>query len=158
MNIYLMQVMFGHGAFNAYLFRMKLAEGPDCSHCDRRRRDDDAWHSLFECPGFQLYRYDEMTILQEMCEQPLTSDSFVPIMLKSPDGWDQVAVFVALTMRHKMEIVRDRQRRPIAATTQHPMPDLAIPPMFAISNPAMETEEDDPGWSTSEISGSQFTT
>ncbi len=28
----------------------------------------------------------------------------VPIMLKSTEGWDQVATFVALTMRRKMEI------------------------------------------------------
>ncbi len=77
-------------------------------------------------------------------------------MLKSAEGWDQVAVFVALTMRRKMEIARERQGRPVAATTQHPMPDLAIPPIFAISNPATEAE-DDPARSTSETSGSQFT-
>ncbi len=41
-----------------------------------------------------------------------------------------------------------------SSPTQHPMPDLAIPPVFAISQPAMEEEEDDPGWSTSETSGS----
>ncbi len=70
-------------------------------------------------------------------------------MLKSAEGSDQVAAFVALIMRHKMEIVRERQGRPIAAATEHPMPDLAIPPVFAVSNPATEAE-DDPGRSTSE--------
>ncbi len=30
------QVVSGHGAFNAHLFRMKLAESPECSNCDRR--------------------------------------------------------------------------------------------------------------------------
>ncbi len=53
----------------------------------------------------------------------------------------------------KMEIAWER---PIAAATQHPMSDLAIPPVFAVSNPATEAE-DDPGWSTSETSGSQVT-
>ncbi len=67
-----------------------------------------------------------------------------------------VASFVALTMRRKMEIAREQQGWLIAATTQHPMPDLAIPPVFAVSNPATEAE-DDPGSSTSETSGSQFT-
>ncbi len=98
-----------------------------------------------------------MATLQEMGEQPLTADSLVPIMLKNAEGWDQVAAFVALTMRRKMEIVWERQGRPIAATTQHPMPDLTITPVFATSNPAMEAE-DDPGQSTSETSGSQLTT
>ncbi len=65
---------------------------------------------------------------------------------------DQVAAFVALTMRHKIEIVQEWQRRLIATTTQRPMPDLAILPVFAVSNPAMEEEEDDPGWSHSETS------
>ncbi len=49
-----------------------------------------------------------------------------------------------------MEIVWERQKWPIATATQHPIPPV---PVFAISNPAME-EEDDPGWSTSETYGS----
>ncbi len=69
-----------------------------------------------------------MTTLQEMGEQPHTPDSLVPIMLKSADGWYQMAALVTWTMHRKMEIVRKRQRRPLAAATQHPMPDLAIPP------------------------------
>ncbi len=66
-----------------------------------------------------------------------------------------VAAFVTLIMRCKMEIAREWQGWPIATATQHPMPDLAIRPIFAVSNPAMEAE-DDPGRSTSETSGSQF--
>ncbi len=63
-----------------------------------------------------------------MDEQPLTLDSLVPIMLKSADGWDQVAAFVALTMRRKMVIARKWQRLPIATTTHYQMLDLANPP------------------------------
>ncbi len=55
-----------------------------------------------------------------------------------------MAAFVALTIRRKMEIARERQGRPIPAATQHPMLDLAIPPVLAVSNPATEAE-DDPG-------------
>ncbi len=50
-----------------------------------------------------------MTALQKTSETPLTSDSLVPIVLKGTEGWDQVAAFVALTMRHKMEIAWERQ-------------------------------------------------
>ncbi len=64
---------------------------------------------------------------------------------------------VTVAMRRKMEIAREWQRRPIVAATQQPMPDLAILPMFAISNPATE-EEDHPGWSSSDTSGSQYNT
>ncbi len=90
-----------------------------------------------------------MTTLPEMGEQPFTPDSLMPIMLKSADRWDQVAAFVALTMRRKMEVVWEQQRRPIATTTQHPLLDLAIPTVFAVSNAATE-EEDDSVWSHSE--------
>ncbi len=41
-----------------------------------------------------------MTILQEMGEQPPILDSLVPIMLRSAEGWDYLAAFVALIMRH----------------------------------------------------------
>ncbi len=75
-----------------------------------------------------LYWEEAMTALEKMGEPPLMPNSFVQIMLKSAEGWDQVAAFVALTMRYKMEIARDRQWRPIDAATQHSMPDLATPP------------------------------
>ncbi len=81
MNFYFTQVMSGHGEFNAYLFRMKLVENSECTNCDGKERDDDAWHTLFESPGFQLYQEDAMTTLQEMGEQPLTLDSLV-LMIK----------------------------------------------------------------------------
>ncbi len=51
-------------------------------------------------------------------------------MLKNAEGWDQVATFVALTVRRKMKKARERQGWPIAAATQHPMPNLAIPPFL----------------------------
>ncbi len=53
-----------------------------------------------------------MTALEKMGEPPLTPDCLIPIMLKSAEGWDQVATFVALTMRRKMEIVREWQGGP----------------------------------------------
>ncbi len=58
-----------------------------------------------------------MTALETMGEPPLTPDSLVSIMLKSAEGWDLVAAFVAPTMRRKMEIAWERQGRLIAATT-----------------------------------------
>ncbi len=63
-----------------------------------------------------------------MDEEPLTLNSLIPIMLKSAKGWNQVAAFVILTMLHKMELVWERQKCPISTATQHPMPDLVIPP------------------------------
>ncbi len=120
--------MSSHEAFKAYLFPMKLAESLECTNCERKGRDDDAWHILLECPAFQLYQEDVRTTLQKMGEQFLTQDSLIPIILKSSDGWDQVAAFVTLAMRCKMEIPWEWQRQPIAAANQYPMLGCAIPP------------------------------
>ncbi len=59
---------------------------PKCAKCDRRERDDDAWHILFEHLAFQLYQENMMTTLQEMGEQPFTLNSVSPIMLQSTEG------------------------------------------------------------------------
>ncbi len=126
MDFYLTQVMSDHGAFNVYLFRMKLVESPKCTNCDRSGWDDNARHTLFESLAFQRYQEDVMSTLQEKSEQPLTLDNLVTIMLRSAEGWNQI-VFVALTMFHKMELVWEGQRRSIASITQHPLLDLTIP-------------------------------
>ncbi len=94
------------GVQRLFIPHMKLAESPECTNCDRRGRDD-AWHTQFECPVFQLYWEDVMTNLQQMGDQPFTPNSLVLIMLKSTDGWDQVAAFVALTMHRKMKIAQE---------------------------------------------------
>ncbi len=48
-------------------------------------------------------------------------------MLKSADGWDQTAAFVALIMRRKMKIMREWHSQP-ATATQHPLSDLTMSP------------------------------
>ncbi len=48
-------------------------------------------------------------------------------MLRSTEGQDQVAAFVALTMHRKMELGQECPRRPKATTAQYLMPDLTIP-------------------------------
>ncbi len=89
-------------------------------------------------------------------DRPTKTGQFGPDYAEKRRRMGQVAAFVALTVRRKMEIMPEQQGRPIAAATQHPMSDLTIPPVFAVSNPATEAE-DDPGRSTSETSDSQFT-
>ncbi len=61
-----------------------------------------------------------MTTLHEMGKQPLTLDSLVSIMVRSVEGWNQMATFVTLAIYHKIELVREWQRRLIATMTQHP--------------------------------------
>ncbi len=143
------QVMHGHGAYNAYLFPMKLVQSLERANYVRRGQDDDdAGHTLFACPAFQLFQEDVMTTLQEMVEKPLHQIVWSQ-SCQSTKIWDQVATFVAMTMRHKMKLVQVQQRR---ANSRHQPASNARhchlpPPMLAACNQA--TEEDDPDWSSS---------
>ncbi len=78
---------------------------PECISCDKRRRDDDPWHNLFECPAFQLYWGGLMTTLQEMSWTASYTGQFDP-SYKKGQRWDQVPAFVTLTMHHMMQLVR----------------------------------------------------
>ncbi len=94
-DFYLTLVMSGHGLFSVYLFCMKLVKSPECGNCNKRGWDD-PWHTLFDYLAFQQFQDETMTTQQEMCEEPLIPYSLVPIMLRSVEGWNKVAAFVAL--------------------------------------------------------------
>ncbi len=81
MNFYLTQVMSGHGAFNAYLFRMKLTVIEEI---------EITMPGGTPCLSVRHFEYWEeaLTALQKTDEPPLTLDSLVSIMLKSAEGWD----------------------------------------------------------------------
>ncbi len=91
-----------------------------------------------------------MTALEKMGKPPLTPDSLVPIMLKSAEGWDQAGGRFC----RSDNAPQDGDSTGAAGTARsrrHPAPNDGPrhPPVFAVSNPAMEAE-DDPGRSTSE--------
>ncbi len=78
-----------------------------------------------------------------MGEKSLTPDSWVVIVLRSIEGWEQVAAFVALTLHHKMDLAGYPTTN---GGSNHP------PHVFAASYPAIK-EKDDLAWpSTSESS------
>ncbi len=94
-----------------------------------------------------------MTTLQEMGEQPLTLDSLVLIMLKSADGSDQVAAFVALD-----NAPRDGDSTGVAEAAhsrRHPAPNAKprTPPCLPLSPSDGRRRR-----STSETSSSQYNT
>ncbi len=56
MDFYLNHVTSHDKAFSAYLFHMRLVENPKCANWDRKRRDDNAWHTLFIVQHFNCTR------------------------------------------------------------------------------------------------------
>ncbi len=59
-----------------------------------------------------LFNYNKKSHVQNLPNLKIEGSKQHPIMLKSAEGWDQVATFVALTMRRKMEIAREQQGGP----------------------------------------------
>ncbi len=59
-------------------------------------------------------------------------------------------------MHRKMEVALEWQRQPIAANTQHPMPDRVFLPCLPLATQQWEEAEDDLGGSTSELFGSHY--
>lgn len=91
-----------------YNFCLRLPENPKCSNCDIRERDDDDWHTLFECSEFLQQQDEAITTLQEIGKVPLLPETWVPIMLHSEAGWDLEAEFVTSAIRSKMESAREQ--------------------------------------------------
>ena len=46
-DYHLAQALSGHGAYNAYLFRIGKTDDDTCTYCDRK---DTPEHTLFHCP------------------------------------------------------------------------------------------------------------
>lgn len=49
-DYFLSQALSGHGCFRKYLFSRRRVETPNCPYCDE---EDDAEHTLFECPRWE---------------------------------------------------------------------------------------------------------
>ena len=54
--MYCTQILTGHGSVNKHLFKMKLADSPNCRKCDNNRESIE--HILGSCPAHNLLRRD----------------------------------------------------------------------------------------------------
>ncbi len=81
-----------------------------------------------------------VTTLQQMGEEPPTIDGVVPIMLRSVEEWDQVATFVALTVRHGMGAAK------LVNCLRHLAPDAGPRYPFLVGHWLFRSEENDPDW------------
>lgn len=53
MSFHLTQLMTGHGCFGKFLHRMEKRPDPSCDFCGK---EDDAFHTLRECPAWDSQR------------------------------------------------------------------------------------------------------
>lgn len=81
-DYYLSQALSGHGCFRKYLFNRRRADTPNCSYCDK---EDDAEHTLFECPRWVVERMD---FLRE-CNTRFNMNNMMEGLQTGEERWNQ---------------------------------------------------------------------
>lgn len=95
-DFYTTQLLSDHGGFAVYLNRIERMEGTACFCCDRRVNDD-ARHTLFECPAWEVQRVamtDETGPVTELAD-------VVRAITESQEAWLAFSRFAASVLRVK---------------------------------------------------------
>jgi hypothetical protein len=100
---HLTEALTGHGAFNAYLYRMGKMESPRCDYC---RHDDTAEHTLFYCRKWSTMRLG----LYEETEGSREPADVVRRMLANKTSWNRISEILISIVKSKEEDQRRLQR------------------------------------------------
>ena len=101
LNFHLTQVLSGHGCFDQYLFKMRIKEDPQCSHCSNGQNDGPQ-HTLCECVAWGSERDKLVTSLALIgVHEPIVPENLVSIMLTSKEAWDLASGFACTVMKKK---------------------------------------------------------
>lgn len=103
------QVLTGHGKFQEYLYRMKIAPSPTCVYCSSGN-DDDVDHTILRCSAFIKERA-EITDSNSIAE-------LVRKLLKSREDWDRITKAFERILKRKTEVEKERANR---FTTTQPL-------------------------------------
>lgn len=93
-NYHVTQFLSGHGHFNAYLFRYRRRDSPQCDYCTE---EDDAYHTFFACPRWA----EEKTALMATLGVDLTPENAVEQMLQSETQWLSITGYIEKVLRTK---------------------------------------------------------
>lgn len=96
------QALSGHGCFAAYLHRFGLLESARCWFYGRA--SDDALHTFFECPAWEVQRAELVQKIGAFTPKDLAGK-----MTGEKRSWDAAAGFVAGVLKTKEEEERRRQ-------------------------------------------------
>ena len=77
---YLMQILSGHGCFQAYLYKYKYEDSPECPTCSGL--EENAEHVFFACSRFNGYRSE----LEATLEQSIKLETLVEVVLSSNEA------------------------------------------------------------------------
>lgn len=79
-DYFLTQALSGHGCFRKYLHNRGRAESPDCPYC---RQEDDAEHTLFNCPRWQEQRQSYF----QQTGNVFSIDNLRKGLVSNPEDW-----------------------------------------------------------------------
>ncbi|KMQ85834.1 reverse transcriptase [Lasius niger] len=105
MSFHLTQLMTGHGCFGKFVHRIGKRPDPSCDFCGE---EDDAFHTLRECPGWDPQRIRLQRKLE--LEQDFTLADIVDAVAMSRDRWLAFSAFAEEIMRKKEEEEKRRER------------------------------------------------
>lgn len=83
-DFFLTQAISGHGCYRAYLKRFGLIDDPSCTYCGD---NDDAGHTLFQCPRWTDIRED----CCRRVDAELTPTNMISLMLSTEERWRIIA-------------------------------------------------------------------
>lgn len=114
-DFYVTQFLSDHGGFAVYLNRIQRMEGTACFCCDGRSVDD-ARHTLFECPAWEVQR---AALMDEMGPVAGPAD-LVRAITESQEAWQAFSRFAAAVLRAKRpleDVERARAREAQSSST-----------------------------------------
>lgn len=95
-DYHITQVFSGHGCFEFYKNRFKLASEPNCLNCGDI---DTAEHTVFSCPRWSRDRF----LLSQKLDGGFSKENMVVHMLESKDKWNEITEFITNIMKTKEE-------------------------------------------------------
>ncbi|KAE9534048.1 hypothetical protein AGLY_008784 [Aphis glycines] len=105
LEFHMTQIMSGHGCFGVYLHKIGKETTKRCHHCGSP--EDDAAHTLFVCPAWELDRL----MMTNALDVRLHADNFSEVVLSNPAHWEAVATFCRKVMKAKEDAERQRQQQ-----------------------------------------------
>lgn len=93
-DFHLTQVLSGHGCFEAYKHRFRIAGSNICMYCGV---EDDAEHTLFHCPRWT----SERSVITDTIQGLLTPANMISVMIESASNWETVRRFTTGVMKQK---------------------------------------------------------
>jgi len=104
LEFHLTQILTGHGAMGAYLYRIQRADSPNCLACNEGYTDT-AEHTLKDCSRWTAQRDD----LTRVIGADLNLQTVILKMLESKDKWRSMITFAKSVMLTKEDEERARQ-------------------------------------------------